>query len=215
MQFPINNSGFLDEAALGRFLEKVQLSDGPKDCWLWTGALHPYGGFMMPDHTTRGAHRVAFELAKGPIPEETNVCHTCDEPACVRPKHLFLGTHADNVADKTAKGRQSKGETHGRALFTEDEVVTIRERIDRGEEQSDLAEEYDASLTAINAIVLGHNWPEAGGPIQQSRRLADEKISLIERLLDEGLLNQKEIASRAGCDPSNVSRIKKRKERTS
>ena len=96
-----------------RFWSKVNKTDG---CWLWTGyRFHAgYGGFheSQPKRTVRLAHRVAWELTNGLIPDGLHVCHTCDNRSCVRPDHLFLGTNADNVADKVAKGRQAKGEAH-------------------------------------------------------------------------------------------------------
>jgi hypothetical protein len=71
-----------------------------------------YGGFKVAG-VMHYAHRWAWVRANGPIPEGQKVLHTCDVPACVNPAHLFLGTQAANMADKVAKGRQAKGETHG------------------------------------------------------------------------------------------------------
>lgn len=107
-----------------RFWARVRKSDG---CWEWTGTLSPcgYGRFDIAPpladrwHST-GAHRVAWMLTHGPIPEGeghhgTCVLHRCDNPKCVRPDHLFLGTQSENMADKTQKGRAiapNKGKSH-------------------------------------------------------------------------------------------------------
>lgn len=94
-----------------RFWNKVQKTDG---CWIWTGYRNKagYGMFMMPDRVHL-AHRVAWMFAYGAIPEGMQVCHHCDNPACVRPDMLFLGTNADNQRDSVRKGRHcSSKKTH-------------------------------------------------------------------------------------------------------
>ena len=100
-----------------RFWEKVDRSGGTEACWLWTaGAFsHGYGSFRR-DARAQYAHRVAYELTNGPIPEDLCVLHRCDTPPCVNPSHLFLGTPADNAADRNAKGRQARGAKHSSAL---------------------------------------------------------------------------------------------------
>lgn len=88
-----------------RFARFVQKSDG---CWLWTGAKKAtgYGFIRVVGVGMRGAHRIAYELANGPIPEGMVVRHTCDNPRCVRPDHLIVGTVADNVRDCAERGRR-------------------------------------------------------------------------------------------------------------
>ena len=97
-----------------RFWAKVRRG-APSECWLWTastlGSSLPYGQFCLPRPLARGkqvhvyAHRVAWMLTYGAIPEGMNVCHRCDVAGCVNPNHLFLGSQADNLADCRAKGR--------------------------------------------------------------------------------------------------------------
>src|SRR5437899_2909447 len=91
-------------------------------CWLWMGAvLKPSkkdptsGGYGICEWhgITRTAHRVSYELFRGPIPEDKQVLHTCDVRSCVNPNHLYLGTHEDNMNDRSARGRTAKGSQHG------------------------------------------------------------------------------------------------------
>lgn len=98
---------------IDRFMSHVTKDDGT-GCWLWNGSRNwaGYGLFLVGSRTTgrrhNGAHRVSHELFNGPIPEGMDVCHRCDNPPCVNPAHLFVGTRRDNVLDMVTKGRARK-----------------------------------------------------------------------------------------------------------
>jgi hypothetical protein len=142
-----------------RFFKYVQIGEG---CWLWTGATSStgYGAFGLEGGQMVGAHRFAYYLANGPIPDNAFVCHTCDTPACIRPAHLFVGTQADNMADKVSKGRQYRpvGEKNRMAKLVAADVLEIRARFANGDHYRDIARDYNLHPEYVHAVVSGRRW---------------------------------------------------------
>lgn len=144
-----------------RFWDKVDRR-GPDDCWLWTRATNEHGyGVMRPEGKRSGptikAHRVSLILAGVDI-DGLLIRHSCDNPPCVNPAHLSVGTRADNSADMVSRGRQARGSRSGSSRLTEREVVEIRARRTDGALQRDLAAEYGVSRTTISQIANGKTW---------------------------------------------------------
>lgn len=143
-----------------RFEAKFVKSDG---CWEWGAGkvLDGYGYFSVAGMVQR-AHRVAYQLYVGEIPEGMCVCHHCDNPGCVNPSHLFLGTNADNVRDRENKGRGVRptniGEKHGCSKLTEAQVIEIRAKHESGARGVDLAKEYGVAHQTISKIVHRRAW---------------------------------------------------------
>ena len=138
------------------FWRNVEKSDG---CWLWTGNVTQVRGYgRICQKPPVYAHRFSYELHFGKIDDGLYVCHRCDVPACVRPDHLFLGTAADNSADRNRKMRHPFGERHHKAKLTAGMVILIRERYVMGETQSALAKAYGVSQSNIGRIVRGEGW---------------------------------------------------------
>jgi HNH endonuclease len=137
-------------------------TDGPDSngCMLWLGAKTTGGyGHLRVHKQNQKAHRVAWELARGPVPEGFFICHVCDVPACVNPDHLFLGTNADNMQDCAAKGRTARGEKSGMHKLTEDQVREIRQRYSEGGvSQRTLAGAYGVSIGVINTVIHQDAW---------------------------------------------------------
>ena len=141
-----------------RFWAKVLRTDG---CWLWqaTKSATGYGSFRI-DGRSWSAHRIAWELTNGPIPEGAGyhgicVLHHCDVRACVNPDHLFLGTNAENAADRTNKGRTARGDRNGNVSLTDEQVLSIRSD---SRLQYEIATEYGICQTNVSAIHRRLTW---------------------------------------------------------
>ena len=141
-----------------RFWEKVRIG-WPDDCWEWQAGTNGegYGKFDANGRTLR-AHRYALLAAHGRLDDERHVLHSCDNPPCCNPRHLRLGTDADNKADKMARERQAKGGGHGLAKLTEDDVRVIRNLLSRGVRQREIAATYGVARQQIYKIKTGKTW---------------------------------------------------------
>src|SRR5262249_4999551 len=136
------------------------------ECWEWVGARSSKGyGRLFDQGRHWYAHRVAYELYNGPIsPSHLLVCHSCDNPRCVNPDHLFLGSHQDNLNDLRAKGRAKGrdpcvGENNRRAKLTEEKVLKIIELLDANRHsRSEIAEAFGVARETISHINTGISW---------------------------------------------------------
>lgn len=135
-----------------RFWAKVNKTPS---CWLWTaGLVNGYGTFGI-NYMTLRSNRVSYALHKGPIPKGLQVCHSCDNPACVNPDHLFLGTNHDNVLDKVKKKRQAKGEKSALSKLKESDILAIRKMNVR---QEDIAKKFNIDQSNVSYIKSGKTW---------------------------------------------------------
>ena len=150
-----------------RFWSKVN-KDGPNGCWLWTAGMSKRGygrltiGRSGVDRHIEYAHRFAWKLTNGPIPDSMCLCHVCDTPLCVNPAHLFVGTQADNMRDMDRKGRRGSagalGTGNHQAKFTEDEVRQIRVLLTSGTPQRQIASKFGVHQTSISRIATRSGW---------------------------------------------------------
>src|SRR5262245_48841979 len=147
-----------------RFWSKVRET---ARCWIWSGHRYRngYGGFLYEGRDQK-AHRVAWQLMRGPIPPYALVLHACDTKACVRPDHLFLGNAADNTADMVKKGRGRspgpirpiQGDLHPNVRLTEAKVRLIRAERQEGMMLSEIAARYGVHIMTISDCLRGKTW---------------------------------------------------------
>lgn len=118
-------------------------------CWLWTGNKLPHGYGLFGGKTShRYAHRYSYAKFKGPIPDGMFVCHQCDEPSCVNPDHLFLGTQKTNMEDCSKKDRT-------RALLSTQDVIDARSYLAQGCKQTDIATFFGVSKYCMSRAIIG------------------------------------------------------------
>ena len=140
-----------------RFWSKVKHRLG--GCWEWTaGNRRGYGQFWLKGRM-RSAHRVSYEMEHGSILDGLYVCHTCDNPSCVRPSHLFIGTQKDNIMDAHSKGRlrngTSIGSMHGRSKLVEEQVSII---LKDNRSHKKIAKDYKVSRSTVSLIKKRKIW---------------------------------------------------------
>lgn len=191
---------------------------GPDDCWPWRdrrrNGRSKYG-LLRVGHTGAVrwlAHRVAWVLENGPILNGLYVLHRCDNQECVNPKHLFLGTHKDNMADREAKRRAARGEAAGKASFTAAQVRAIRQ--DPREYQL-IARDYGVSPSSIGDIVNGRSWAHEPGakPVDRSKGVGHRRAKLFPeavRDIRSGRLTEESFATLYGV---SVWAVKQARER--
>lgn len=138
------------------------------ECIEWTGATirskaYKDYGVCRVDGKQMLAHRAAYLVAHGSIPDGLFVMHTCDNPLCVNPDHLTVGTHADNMHDMVAKGRSHPGEKCGTAILSNREAIDIFARTKNNEPNKKIAQDYGISVATVRAIKNEKRWSSITG----------------------------------------------------
>jgi hypothetical protein len=143
-------------AARGLFEAFWSFVDRQEGCWTWTASVGDHGyGQLTHLQQKYTAHRLAWELYRGAVPDGLCVLHRCDNRRCVNPDHLFLGTRKDNLEDMTQKGRRVRGVTHGRAKLTVDQVLAIRSSATSARSEARI---YGVSDSLVRLIRKGKRW---------------------------------------------------------
>lgn len=188
-------------------------------CWLWTKGVsrRGYGVFYFGD-TSAPAHRYAWALSFGEIPASLNVCHKCDNPPCVRPDHLFVGTQADNMKDMVQKGRSAHvfGLEANSAKLSDEQVLAVRDEILAGSEAAEVSKKFGIAKSYVSGIKTANRPrikrldPTYAGV---TRNLSDECIKEVQHDLLEGR-TPSEICERLKISVSVVSHIRMGRRRT-
>lgn len=202
-----------------RFWIRVR-KGGPDDCWTWTGSTSKkgYGRFSNTKWGTNLAHRIAFMVSNGyQIPDGLLACHSCDNPRCVNPNHIFIGTNRENILDSSRKGRLAKGERAYHSKLTEQDVRNIHTLYSVDKKSSkQISKIYNVSMQSIMDILKGKSWKHLNltevavrgkkGGINHFAKLKEEDILHIRKLWAGGLSFQG-IASRFGVQPRSIKMI--------
>jgi len=192
-----------------RFWAKVPYRDvAPGACWLWAGARNGGKGYGQIDKVL--AHRVSYFLATGDDPGDRDVLHSCDNPPCVRPSHLSLGTHADNMADAAKKGRMP-----GRPTLTEDQVAEAKRLYAAGMPAAVIADRLGASQQHISRLVVDvpTEWKRTGWKRSPRMKLTDEQVQEIRTRYAAGGVTQRALAAEYGIDQGYLCALVKRRDR--
>lgn len=177
-----------------RFWEKVDKSG---DCWNWMGSKDKHGyGVLSVENRPMRANRLCWIINEGPIPKGLHVLHTCDNPACVRPDHLFLGTHADNMQDCAKKGRvgsqvhperyprgprplgqqqQVRGEAHGKAKLNDAVVRRIRELDTQGYNYTQIGCMFNVGRNTVRRVIQRECWQHVSDEEKDDERPSPQR----------------------------------------
>lgn len=146
-----------NKSTLDRFNSKYIVDKS--GCWIWTDFLNSYGrGVMCIDGKTEHASRISYRLFNGDFDKNLWVLHKCDNPSCVNPDHLFLGTPKDNSEDMVKKGRSAKGMRVGNSKLSDIDVIMIREAFSAGVPRMELIKRYNVSYTVITKVIYNETW---------------------------------------------------------
>lgn len=181
----------MDELIAARFNVKVDRSRGPDGCHPWTAASNPggYGLFVVSGRQVR-AHRFAWKMEHGPIPDGLVVRHDCDTPSCVNVRHLRLGTIEQNNHDAKDRNRHRVGARHAVAKLTEQDVANARRWRLEGLTYKTIADRLSVSYTAVHYAVNGTTWSDIPVPpdmphLAPREHIADELVEMARRMRDE------------------------------
>ena len=188
----------ISQAKIDRFWSRVDSSGGPDSCWPWTLACNKVTGYgHLYLYGRSYAHRTAYELATGNDPRGLDVCHSCDNPICCNPSHLWIGTALDNMRDREAKGR-------GRWGLREGERAQAIELFIQGERVQDIAKRLGVVEQSVYTWTKGHQ--RSHKQTKHAVRLSPTERELCREMYSRGL-TMSQIGERMGIVACTASRI--------
>lgn len=202
----------LSPANLSRFWVKVQKGDG---CWEWSATKNNRGyGMVGINYHHYLAHRISYLIHNGPFQKRAKVLHKCDNPKCVNPEHLFLGSMKDNTKDMLEKGRGAVGTRSIHAKVTEDDVLQMRIMSSEGASTAEIARRFGLTPGTVSVAVRGLKWKHVGGPLaptlaRDHAKLfsQDQKDRIVERIKRGEYMS--DIAREFGVSTSCIMDVKR------
>lgn len=195
---------------LQNFWEKIFFPIDSYGCWMWIGTTGTdrYGVFVINRKPHRSS-RLMWEIRYGEIPSGFCVCHACDNPRCCNPAHLFLGTQGDNIKDKVDKKRQAMGESSGRAILTESDVIEIFRLRHIGLTHKEISKVFDIDRSHVGDILHSKCWRHLKfDPIfgNNNHKLTKEDVVKIRSLRKDGY-KQHQLAEMFHVTQANISEV--------
>ena len=214
---------------INRFWSKVNVPDDWKEndqCWKWIGRTDKdlYGNFSIYSYKSVRAPRFMWEFYNGSILNELQVLHKCDNPNCVNPNHLFLGTTQDNTQDKINKGRQIKGSKIGTSILTENDVQKMLNNILNNSYLSihEILNDFPIAKPTFENIIYKNGWKHIKQEFDmikireiissfkknKKKKLSEKNVREIKKILSEGIITYQELSNIYNIDTKTISDIK-------
>lgn len=208
---------------VGYLLSRIKVNGA--GCFEWQGWRGSGGyGELLVDGRQKKAHRISYEAFRRPIPPGVNVCHHCDNPCCINPSHLFLGTQLDNMRDAAEKSRMRHGSAAGNAKLNDAMVREIVGRYGSGESIASISREVGISQGVVKRVIRGEAWSHVDRPLVTLRgrepargeslphsKLNEAKVRLIRSMAADGLKTC-HIASQFDVNRRTISDVVSRKK---